>query len=244
MPQVKALIADYIGTLVNARRYTLEASMAKLHSALAEEGFKTDMAEFLAAYAKAHEKYRLIRYSELKEITNAVWVSEALCSLGFKVDAEDVHMKAALNVFFQAYINSLELRSSAENLLKKAAKTCKLGLISNFTYAPVVHISLKKLGINDYFHTVVVSQDVGWRKPHGKIFQVALQRLDIKPEEAVYIGDSPLEDIQGAASAGLKTVFVPSQFNTTADLKASKQTPNVKVADLEEFCRDFSTILK
>jgi FMN phosphatase YigB (HAD superfamily) len=242
MPQVKALIADYVGTLVNARRYTLEASMAKLHSALTEAGFETSQKEFLEAYAKGHEKYRLVRYGELREVTNAVWVSEALCSLGFKVGIDDVQMKAALNVFFQDYIDSLELRSCAEKLLRKTTAICKLGLISNFTYAPVVHNSLRKLGLTEFFNAVAVSEEVGWRKPHKRIFEVALERLQVDAKEAVYVGDSPVEDIKGASAAGIKTIFVPSQFNSISDLAMSGQKPDIVVADLGELFRDFSKI--
>jgi putative hydrolase of the HAD superfamily len=242
MPQAKALIVDYIGTLVNARNYTLEASMAKLHSALTEAGFETNLKEFLEAYTKAHEKYRLIRYGELREVTNAVWLSEALCTLGFKVGVDDARMKAALNVFFQDFIDSLELRPCAEKLLQKTAATCKLGLVSNFTYAPVVHESLKKLGINKYFNTIVVSEEVGWRKPHKRIFEAALERLGVKAKEAVYVGDNPMEDIQGASAAGIKTIFVPSQFNSLTDLKVSGAKPDITITDLEELNRNFSEI--
>jgi hypothetical protein len=110
----------------------MEASLAKLHKALVKEGFQTEKSQFLVAYGKAHEKYRLIRYGEFREVTNAVWVSETLRGLGFEVTVEDPRMKAALDVFFQDYIDSLELRPCAEKLLKKATEKCKLGLISNF----------------------------------------------------------------------------------------------------------------
>lgn len=243
MTQVKAVLADYLGTLVNARTYTLTASTLKLHGALADAGFKTDRKEFLEAYAKAHEKYRGVRYGELREVTNAVWVSETLCNLGFKVNVDDARLKAALNVFFQNFIDSLALREYAEKVVQKAAATCKLGLISNFTYAPVVHFSLRKLGLNKFFNAVVVSDDVGWRKPHKRIFEDALTRLQVKAKEAVYIGDSPLEDIKGAQAAGIRTVFVPSQFNSLADLQASGQKPDCVVTDLKEFYRNFSKIV-
>jgi putative hydrolase of the HAD superfamily len=242
LPQVKAVITDYIGTLTNARCYTMEASMTKLHRALVEAGFETEKEDFLSAYAKAHEKYRVIRYGELREVTNAVWVSETLRSLGFQVSVEDPKMNAALDVFFQDYIDSLELRPCAEKLLKKTAKTCKLGLISNFTYAPVVYDSLRKLGISQYFNATVVSGDNGWRKPHKKIFTDTLKQLKVKADEAVFIGDSPLEDIKGAADAGMKTVFVKSQFYGEGDLEASCQKPDVVAADLQEIYSNFSEI--
>jgi putative hydrolase of the HAD superfamily len=220
----------------------MEASMAKLHRALVDAGFETEKEEFLSAYAKEHEKYRVIRYGELREVTNAIWVSETLRSLGFEVNAEDSKMNAALDVFFQDYIDSLELRPCAEKLLKKTAKTCKLGLISNFTYAPVVYKSLRQLGISQYFNATVVSGENGWRKPHKKIFTDALEQLQVKAEEAVFIGDSPLEDIKGAADAGMKTVFVKSQFYGTSDLEASGQKPDVIAADLQEICSKISKI--
>ena len=79
---------------------------------------------------------------------------------------------------------------------------------------------------------VVVSEEVGWRKPSTQIFQDALNRLQVQACEAVYIGDSPIEDIKGAKQSGLKTVFVPSQFNSLKDLFESKQEPDFIAKDL------------
>ena len=243
MSQVKAVITDYIGTLTNARCYSMDASMVKLHRALVDSGFQTSTEAFFAAYSEAHEKYRVIRYGEGREVTNAIWVSETLRNLGFEVAAEDPRMNAALDVFFQDYIDSLELRPRADKLLKQIVGTYKLGLISNFPYAPVVHASLKKLGISHYFDDVTVSGDCGWRKPHLQIFANALQRLGVKAEDAVFIGDSPLEDIKGAAAAGMKTVFVKSQFYGQDDLEASGEKPHFIASNLEELSQNLARIM-
>ena len=145
MACAKAVIFDYVGTLVNCRNYTMEASREKLHAALVNEGFDVAKDKFLEAYIQAHEKYRKVRYEQLREVTNAVWVAEALCNLGFKVTADDYRIKAALNVFFKDYIDMLELRAGAKKLIKQAKEQCKVALISNFTHAPVIHKSLRKL---------------------------------------------------------------------------------------------------
>jgi putative hydrolase of the HAD superfamily len=220
----------------------MEASMEKLHASLVEAGFRTEKQQFLDAYSKAHEKYRTIRYCEFREVTNAVWVAEALGFLGFEVDSNDSRMRMALNVFFQDYVDSLELRPYAEKLLKKASENCKLGLISNFTYAPVVYASLRKLGISQYFNVIIVSGEVGWRKPHKKIFAEALQRLQIDAKKAVYIGDCPMEDIKGAVESGIRTVFVSSQFYKLEDLYASGQKADINAADLEDVYKKFAKI--
>lgn len=229
----KAVIFDYIGTLVNCRDYTMGASKLNLYNALVAEGFNISEDKFLAAYNSAHEKYRKVRYEQLREVTNAVWVAEALNNLGFEVKADDCRVKAALNVFFQDFIDTLELRDGAKKLIKQAQQQGKVGLISNFTHAPVIYKSLRKVGISEFFNAVVVSEEVGWRKPSSHIFQHALKKLQIQAGEAVYIGDSPIEDIKGAKQVGFKTVFVPSQFNTLKDLWESKQEPDCIAKDLQ-----------
>ncbi len=242
MACAKAVIFDYIGTLVNCKGYTMNASMENLYTALTNEGFNVSKDRFLAAYAQAHEKYRKIRYDELREVTNSVWVAEALSTLGFEVKEADYRIKCALSVFFKAYIDSFELRDGAKVLLKQARHQSKVGLISNFTHAPVIYSSLRHLGINAFFNAVVVSEETGWRKPSRKIFQEALNRLHTKAEEAVFIGDSPNEDIRGAKAAGLKTVFIPSQFNTLQDLFESQQKPDYIAKSIQSIIDNFVEI--
>jgi len=222
----KAIIFDYVGTLVNCKGYNMDASKRKLYRALFDEGFNVAENRFVRAYAAAHEKYRKVRYEQLREVTNAVWVTEALCNLGFQVTPDDSRVKAALNVFFQDFIDTLELRKGAKKLLKQAQAKCKVGLISNFTHAPVIYSSLRRLGIDHLFNAVVVSEENGWRKPSRRIFEDALEKLRVQANQAIYIGDSPIEDIKGAKEAGLKTVFVTSQFYTLKDLLDSRQKPD------------------
>jgi len=101
----------------------------------------------------------------------------------------------------------------------------------------VIYAALRKLGVNRFFSAVLVSEDVGWRKPNRKIFQEAFRRLGVKTEEAVYVGDSPLEDVGGAVAAGMRTVFVPSQFYDLKDLCESQKKPDLIVKDICELCR-------
>ena len=243
MACAKAVIFDYVGTLVNCKGYSMEASKEKLYNALVAEGFDVARTVFMQEYAAAHEKYRKVRYGELREVTNAVWVAEALCNLGYKVSEDDDRVKAALNIFFQDFIDTLELREGAKKLIKQAKAQCKVGLISNFTHAPVIYKSLRQLGISSLFNVVLVSEENGWRKPSPKIFQEALRKLQVQPYEAVYIGDSPIEDMKGAKQAGFKTVFVPSQFNTLRDLFDSQQQPDYLAGDLQSICESFTKIV-
>jgi len=240
---LKAVIFDFIGTLANVKNYNLEASEMKLYNAIAEAGFDVSLEDFLDAYGQAYEKYQVIRYQKLVEVTNATWISEALNNVGFKTTPEDKRIKTAVNAFFEDYLESLELRPCARKTLKRISMDCKLGLISNFTYAPVIYAGLRKLDINQFFNTVLVSEHVGWRKPHFKIFEEALRRLRVVAEETGYVGDSPTEDIRGAKEAGMKTMFVPSQFYSKENLHESKEKPDFTVEDICELYKQFPKLV-
>jgi putative hydrolase of the HAD superfamily len=244
LPLIKAIIFDFIGTLTSVKNYSLENSKTKLHKAIKKAGFNINAESFLETYSQAHEKYRVIRYQELVEVTNAIWISEALNNLGFKTNPEDTHIKTAVNVFFEDYLNSLKLRPYVKKLLNKVSTEYKLGLISNFTYAPVIYAGIRKLGINQFFSAILVSEEVGWRKPNKKIFEETLRRLDTIPEETAYVGDSPLEDIKGAKAVGMKTVFVPSQFYSLKNLHESQQKPDTIMKDTLELYKKLPIFLK
>lgn len=244
LASTSAVIFDFIGTLTDVKGYDLEESKMKLCKAIAAVGFGVSAECFLEAYNLAHEKYRVVRYEELVEVTNAVWIAEALNSLGIKVSPEDARIRTAVNIFFEDYLTSLELRPCAKNMLKKLSEDYKLGLISNFTYAPVIHAGLRKLGINRFFNAILVSEEAGWRKPSEEIFKAALRKLRVNAEETVYVGDSPLEDVKGAKAVGMRTIFVPSQFYTFENLLESQQKPDMITTDICELDEKLPGFLK
>lgn len=244
MGRVKAIIFDFIGTLAEVKNYSLEASKVKLYQALTEVNFNISLDSFLKAYGEAHEKYREVRYEQLSEVTNAVWISEALNNLGFKTTPRDVNIQKAVSIFFEDYLDSLNPKQCAVQLLQTAKTEHRLGLISNFTYAPVIRSALKKLCMGQFFDAVMISEEVGWRKPSVKIFERALNLLDANAGETVYVGDSPLEDVKGARDLGMKTIFVPSQFYSVDDLRISQQKPNFIVDDICVLQENFHAIIR
>ncbi|MGC8999172.1 MAG: HAD family hydrolase [Candidatus Bathyarchaeia archaeon] len=243
LPPIKAVMFDFIGTLVNVKGYSLEKSKMKLYRAIFDAGFKVTQEDFLEAYSRAHEKYRVVRYQKLVEVTNAIWISEALNSLGFKTSPEDACIKTAVNIFFEDYLSSFRLRKCAKQTLEMLSGNYKLGLVSNFTYAPVIYAGLRRVGISCFFDVILVSDAVGWRKPHAKIFKEALKRLGVVAEETVYVGDSPEEDIKGAKQLGIKTIFVASQFFPFEKLLESGQKPDVIAKNMCEARRKIREII-
>lgn len=85
----------------------------------------------------------------------------------------------------------------------------KLGIVSN---SPInFHESvLTRSGLRKYIDVIVVSCDVGYRKPHSEIFRIALNALGVDPHHAIYVGDVPQIDIPGAKKLGMITVLMSS----------------------------------
>lgn len=95
----------------------------------------------------------------------------------------------------------------AREILLKLKEKYRLGMVTN----GLSHIQRGKLqgaGLSDLFEEVVVSGDFDFEKPDARIFQIALERMGIQPEEAVFVGDHPEKDIQGAMQVGMKTVWI------------------------------------
>ncbi|MBR2133938.1 MAG: HAD family hydrolase [Eubacterium sp.] len=61
-------------------------------------------------------------------------------------------------------------------------------------------------GLRPYCDIVVVSGDVGVHKPDPRLFTYTADKLGLKPEECCYVGDHPINDIQGARDAGMMTI--------------------------------------
>ncbi|UCB60783.1 MAG: HAD family hydrolase [Candidatus Bathyarchaeota archaeon] len=234
MAETKAVIFDFIGTLVNLRGYSLEKAEDRLFRSLLESGLNLHRERFFVAYNKAYRRHREIRYQQLIEVTNAVWISEALNQLGFQVAPDDVKIKTAVNHFFENYLAALALRSSARQVLVTLHQRYKLGLVSNFTYFPVIYAALRKLEIGSFFDAVVVSDAEGWRKPSSRPFRKVLSVLSIEPGEAFFVGDTFLEDIHGAKEAGMKAIFISSPFTVQHDDGKSLQQPDYVIGDLKD----------
>jgi putative hydrolase of the HAD superfamily len=81
-----------------------------------------------------------------------------------------------------------------------------VGVISNWDIR-LINI-LEGLGLTPHLHHVSISALVGWEKPHPKIFAHALHAVAVQPGQALHIGDSLLEDIEGAAQAGLQPLWL------------------------------------
>ena len=83
----------------------------------------------------------------------------------------------------------------------------KIGLVTNGPHETQT-AKLDLLGLSDYFDEIVISGDVGVHKPNAEPFLVLSRKIGIPPEELLYVGDHPLNDVDGSRRAGYTPVWV------------------------------------
>lgn len=112
----------------------------------------------------------------------------------------------------------------------------RLALCSNWSWTPSALAILEGAGLREHFDTLAISHDIGLRKPRREIFEAALAGLGVSPGEALHVGDNLAADVVGAASLGIRTVWVT---RCVADPEAARaRTPEARpdwtVRDLAE----------
>src|SRR5207245_9291620 len=93
-------------------------------------------------------------------------------------------------------------------LLRRLAERYRLAVVSNFDYTPTALDILQRAGVVELFGAVLISDAVGWRKPKREIFDAALGRLAVGPEDALFVGDRADIDVLGAQRVGLDAAWV------------------------------------
>ncbi|MCR4676314.1 MAG: HAD family hydrolase [Sphaerochaetaceae bacterium] len=99
-----------------------------------------------------------------------------------------------------------------ETLKKIKEAGLKIGVLSDW---PLFN-KLEQIGVKDMIDVTLNCDDTGYLKPDKRCFFLMLKRLNMKPEEVLYVGDSYKKDVCGAADAGIDAVLIN---NTASDTK-------------------------
>lgn len=200
-PRIRAVLFDLGDTLVDlrdfegwcevARRYYLELDPDALTHSFLEVERELDL-----------EPVHHSREERLLEFWQRTLSRAAQKEVGREVVAKfcaDVHGPEL----------SVHLFSDTRRCLDQlAAEHRLLGVISNSTSEARVRTILDRAGILDYFGRVVSSGTEGVEKPDPEIFRRAVARLQVPPEQAVYVGNLAQTDAKAASAAGLHGLWL------------------------------------
>lgn len=134
-----------------------------------------------------------------------------------------LHIRRELDLEQDQYPDLLERFFAGDSIdedlvdyVRQLQSRFKTGVISNAWN----HLDdlLSEWGIKGSFDVVIGSGDVGFMKPNPEIYQLALRKLDVQPQEAVFIDDF-IENIKGAQALGIHTIHFQNKAQAVEELE-------------------------
>ena len=207
-------------------------SLRDLGLTLSEEEFAKECESFFGGIEPALSKQNLTVFE--KRI-------KSLCAtLGIEVC--DCDVTSIADLIADKWQESIKLDPDAVPVLNELKEDGKiLGLVSNFDHPPHVRKYLSEYGLDCLFETIIISGEVGVKKPDPDIFKPALAATGLIPSEVVYVGDADV-DIDAANAAGMIPLLIKRQDTDRNSLDIDNDSPNAKISDISQTGKQCETI--
>jgi putative hydrolase of the HAD superfamily len=239
---VAALSIDLFDTLVDVHMDRLPSveiagrrapsTYGLLHAA-SVQWHGLEFERFAAELGAVDRELRQAYYAEHRELPTL----ERFLAFGRRVDTPQLEMAEALTRTHMGAIREhvTYLGHHAE-LLARLRGRVLLAVCSNFSHGETARYVLDRAGLLEHFHEVVISDEVGIRKPRAEIFTAVLERLGLSAEQVIHVGDNLAADVAGAAAVGMRTAWLTRRVEDPANAlrEYEGRAPDHVISDLAE----------
>lgn len=185
---------------------------------LVEAGYRFDREIFASEFSRRLKEYYTNRETEFIEYTTEFILRDLLKIHGYP-DIPHTVIHGFLDKMYAVTQDHWLIEDDAIDTLKiLKGKGYRLGILSNAGYDRDVRTLVARTGLLEYFEHVITSAAVGIRKPHPRIFRVAMDSFHSNPFHTLMIGDTLGADILGAFNAGLASIWIKRRANTIDNL--------------------------
>jgi HAD superfamily hydrolase (TIGR01662 family) len=233
---IRTILFDFGGTLMYGRR-NWTPIVAKADDALTDyirsQGMEVSINTFSMEFRKRLDDYFKQREKDLLETTYTFVLRELLKDKGYDDVSNDI-MRGALDALFSVTQENWLLEEDAIPTLETLRDNgYNLGIVSNAGDDTDVQQLAQGFGITKYFDFILTSAACSYRKPHPRIFELALSNWYCLPEESVMIGDNLDADIRGASELGLYSIWISRRADSKTTDQAQVQ-PDATISTLSE----------
>ncbi|MDW5561600.1 MAG: HAD family hydrolase [Methanomassiliicoccus sp.] len=218
---MKAVLFDLGHTLIDYYydwKGPEERGIAGIYDIVHECSPKTDREEFTTYLRERLQYSRSMKYDQYVETPLAELMGECLERYGC---LDEDSLQRSMEVFYNVLLEDRNLVHGAVDLLAEIKERgLSVGLISDVAWGLPSEFPMRDIrhfGMDAYFDDYVFSTDVGLRKPHPKMFKIALSNLGVDASEAMYVGNSIAQDIRGAKGVGIRAVLKSSAYCPQAE---------------------------
>ena len=236
-PMIKAVLFDFNATLIHSPDWMALETLTLPHAAfklLADRGYIAPLSpDQLLEAEKVFQTDRQNANLTNRETSHVADLLTMVHSLGYQDKVPQSLVEETVAILHRNCIPNVALMAQAETTVKHLQSMgLRLGIISNAAYAPFLTWTLEHFRILDYFEEIVVSADVGSRKPGLEIFHITLARMGLKPPEAAYVGDDFHKDVVASKQLGLCAIWYrPEDGSSMPD---GEPVPDAVVSGLGE----------
>lgn len=126
-----------------------------------------------------------------------------------QIPSSDGIVEKFADIYYEPVTRQITMIPGAPDVLKMLKDSGKIiGLVSNSIFPERYHLGeMERFGLRKFFDFTIFSSSAGVRKPGKRIFEMALNRADVKAAEAVFVGDRFDADIAGAKNSGITSVW-------------------------------------
>lgn len=201
---IKAIILDFDGTLSDRYGAAYEMYRWYLKQIMPEEDENSLAFEAKVQQCLIYDEYGTIDRSHVLEQIKKKWV-------------KDLDIEKWKDVWYSNFFRYQRLMNGCQETLDELEKQYKLAIITNGPEESQM-AKVTALGMDKFFPVVVVGGAFGRQKPDVSIYCHTAEKLGVKPEDCVFIGDTFSTDIYGALSAGMKAVMMCHDRRFVSDL--------------------------
>ena len=185
-----------------------ERASHRLGEYLAIHDKRVDCSSIPTEFRQRLGEYFIERERSMIETSSMAVLQNLLAEKGF-VHLNEAFLREALDQYYAVTQQNWLLEEDAIPTLEalKAAQI-RIGLVSNASDSRDVQSLVEKFGIQSYLDFVLTSADCSYRKPHPRIFELALSNWGYLPDEIAMVGDRLDADISGARPLGIYTIWI------------------------------------
>ncbi|MFI8685736.1 HAD family hydrolase [Rossellomorea sp. NPDC077527] len=126
----------------------------------------------------------------------------------FDVKVNNEAIEQLESLFHNISMKFITINENVLNLMNELTKHYEVGIVTNGLYDP--HQKVINMGLGDIFSQdkIFHAEPLGFRKPDSRIYHIALEAFNKKPEETLFIGDSWTHDVIGPMEVGMDAIWV------------------------------------
>jgi putative hydrolase of the HAD superfamily len=218
----KGIFFDLYGTLIDILTDEYDPWVYSTMSRyLSYRGIKIDPKELKKAYFEDIQSQLKQSNESYAEVDVYKSFSNMMHQYGNKTYSKSAIVDTAV-LFRSLSMRRFEVFQGVYEVLMSLAEKYELALISDAQWV-FTEPEMAMLGLTPFFKFRILSSRFGFKKPDVRLFDMAMKKLMIKPEESVYIGDNPPKDLIGAKKAGMKFILFRSAYKPNNDFQPDRQ---------------------